>query len=134
MVTRSGSGRTCSTTSPPGISGRRRLVTLRSTLLRCAPHVPIGRPLAHRRHAICGRTTTGTASAADRAADCRARLEPWTEIDLYFGRNISGDGTVTEAEFCRFLSDVVTPRFPDGLSVLDVAGQFRNSKGKIARE
>ena len=78
--------------------------------------------------------TTGTASAADRAADCRAPLEPWTEIDLYFGRNISGDGTVTEAEFRRFLSEVVTPRFPDGLSVLDVAGQFRNSTGKIARE
>ena len=77
---------------------------------------------------------TGTASAADRAGDCRAPLEPWTEIDLYFGRNISGDGTVTEAEFRRFLSEVVTPRFPDGLSVLDVAGQFRNSQGKIVRE
>jgi hypothetical protein len=29
---------------------------------------------------------------------------------------------------------VVTPRFPDGLSVLDVTGQFRDSKGGIVRE
>jgi hypothetical protein len=28
----------------------------------------------------------------------------------------------------------VTPRFPDGLSVIDVAGQFRSSTGIIVRE
>ena len=29
---------------------------------------------------------------------------------------------------------MVTPRFPDGLSVLDVAGQFRSGTGAIVRE
>src|SRR4051794_38281474 len=76
---------------------------------------------------------TRLAAAAD-AAGCRAPLGPWTEIDLYLGRDIAGDGIVTEAEFRRFLSEVVTPRFPDGLSVLDVAGQFRDSQGRIVRE
>ncbi len=75
-----------------------------------------------------------TSAAETEAARCRAPLEPWTEIDLYFGRNIPGDGTVSEKQFQRFLSDVVTPRFPDGLSVLDVAGQFRGSSGAIVRE
>src|SRR4051812_1810449 len=56
MVMRSGSGRTRSTTSPPGISGRMCLVTLGSELLACSPHVPIGPPLAYRHHAIRGRT------------------------------------------------------------------------------
>jgi uncharacterized protein DUF3574 len=81
--------------------------------------------------AVLGGTRAG--SAAD-TAGCRAPLEAWTEIDLYLGRDIAGDGTVTEAEFRRFLSEVVTPRFPDGLSVLDVAGQFRDGKGRIVRE
>jgi hypothetical protein len=68
------------------------------------------------------------------AAECRAPLEPWTEIDLYFGRNISSGGIVSEKQFRQFLAEVVTPRFPDGLSVLDVAGQFRGSNGVIVRE
>jgi len=28
----------------------------------------------------------------------------------------------------------VTPRFPDGLSVVDVAGQYKGSSGAISRE
>src|SRR4051812_9645291 len=57
MVMRSGSGRTRSTASPPGISGRMCLVTLGSELLACSPHVPIGPLLAYRHHAIRGRTS-----------------------------------------------------------------------------
>src|SRR5215218_6572844 len=68
---------------------------------------------------------------ATSAAECRAPLEPWTEIDLYFGRNISSGGIVSEKQFRQFLAEVVTPRFPDGLSVLDVAGQFRGSNGVL---
>jgi hypothetical protein len=73
----------------------------------------------------------GTASAADPA--CRTLLERWTQIDLYFGRAIAGGGEVSERQFRAFLSGVVTPAFPDGLSVLDVAGQFRAGR-KIVRE
>jgi hypothetical protein len=41
---------------------------------------------------------------------------------------------VSERAFRRFLAEVVTPRFPDGLSVVDVAGQFRSGSGVIVRE
>jgi hypothetical protein len=66
-------------------------------------------------------------------APCQAPLEPWTEIDLYFGRNIAGIGEVTEQQFRDFVREVVTPRFPDGLTLLDALGQFRDGK-RIVRE
>ena len=41
---------------------------------------------------------------------------------------------MSEEAFRHFLAEVVTPLFPDGLSVVDVAGQFRDSEGAIVRE
>jgi hypothetical protein len=67
-------------------------------------------------------------------AVCTAPLKPALEIDLYFGRDKQGGGEVSEAEWAAFLTDTVTPRFPDGLSVLNVEGQARESSGRIVRE
>jgi hypothetical protein len=41
---------------------------------------------------------------------------------------------VTEAEWARFMAEIVTPAFPDGLTVLDGMGQWRNAAGQISRE
>jgi len=42
---------------------------------------------------------------------------------------------VSEAEWAQFMVEIVTPRFPDGLSVLNVEGQAREpSGGRIVRE
>jgi len=70
---------------------------------------------------------------------CTAPLKPALEVDLYFGRDKKGGGEVSEAEWAAFLSDTVTPRFPDGLSVLNVEGQAREPQsgsqpGRIVRE
>lgn len=54
--------------------------------------------------------------------------------DLYFGRNIGTTGQVSERQFQRFLKDVVTPRFPDGLTVYDANGQFLDSDRDLIRE
>jgi hypothetical protein len=67
-------------------------------------------------------------------AVCTAPLKPAREIDLYFGRDKQGGGEVSEAEWAAFLTDTVTPRFPDGLSVLNVEGQTREPSGRIVRE
>jgi hypothetical protein len=67
-------------------------------------------------------------------AVCTAPLKPALEIDLYFGRDKQGGGEVSEAEWAAFLTDTVTPRFPDGLSVLNVEGQTREPSGRIVRE
>lgn len=72
----------------------------------------------------------GGTGAADR---CRPPLEPWDQVELYLGRGLGGDAVVSEEAFQDFLAEVVTPRFPEGLSVVDVAGQFRVDE-EIVRE
>jgi hypothetical protein len=54
--------------------------------------------------------------------------------DLFFGRNIAGGGEVTQQQFQDFVDDVVTPRFPAGLTEFDANGQFQNSTGAIVDE
>jgi hypothetical protein len=53
---------------------------------------------------------------------------------LYFGRNIPGGGVVTDAEWEAFLSDIVTPRFPAGLTVVRARGQWRDASSVIHKE
>ena len=47
--------------------------------------------------------------------------------DLFFGRNIPGGGQVSEKQFAEFVDSTITPRFPDGLTIFDADGQFRQS-------
>lgn len=54
-------------------------------------------------------------------------FEPWVQSELYFG-------AVSDEEWDRFLDEEVTPRFPDGLTVLTGYGQWRNSAGEITQE
>lgn len=58
----------------------------------------------------------------------------WARTELYFGRAKPDGSTVTDDEFRAFLDDIITPRFPNGLTVLSGAGQFRGSSGMITRE
>jgi hypothetical protein len=60
--------------------------------------------------------------------------QAFARTELFFGLN-KPDGTeVTEAEFQRFVSREVTPRFPDGLTLLSGRGQFRGESGVIVKE
>jgi hypothetical protein len=67
-------------------------------------------------------------------AVCAAPLKPAVAIDLYFGRDKPSGGEVTDAEWGAFVTEVVTSRFPDGLSVFDSSGQYREPTGRIVRE
>lgn len=58
----------------------------------------------------------------------------WVRSEVFFGLTIPGGGSISEGDWERFLNDDVTPLFPDGLSVLDSAGQWRNAQGCIDRE
>jgi hypothetical protein len=54
---------------------------------------------------------------------------------LYFGRAITGGGAVTNQAWQAFLRDTVTPDFPDGFTVYEGTGQWRDPATKaIARE
>jgi hypothetical protein len=63
-----------------------------------------------------------------------AGLQASVSDRLFFGRSIPGGGTVSDAEWSAFLREVVTPRFPDGLTVLRAEGQWRDSANAIVRE
>lgn len=52
---------------------------------------------------------------------------------LYLGTT-KPNGLVSPSEWQRFLKDSVTPRFPQGLSVWQAAGQWRNKAGVIVSE
>jgi Protein of unknown function (DUF3574) len=55
--------------------------------------------------------------------------------DMWFGRKIGDRIAVTEQKWSRFVDREITPRFPDGLSVVDARGQWRDSKrNRIVRE
>lgn len=59
------------------------------------------------------------------AQSCRLPQKPMVEAQLMFGRNIGGKLGVTDARWARFLEGEIVPRFPNGLTVLDAAGQWR---------
>ena len=65
---------------------------------------------------------------------CPAGTERFTEYRLFFGRSQGNVEVVSDAAWQAFLADEITPRFPDGLTVLDAAGQWRDGRGTIVRE
>ena len=74
------------------------------------------------------------AEAAAAAPRCPAGLRPATTAEVFFGQDIAGGGEVSDADWRGFLSAEVSPRFPDGLTVADVYGQWRGPKGSFVRE
>jgi hypothetical protein len=73
--------------------------------------------------------------ASTQGVACNAPQRPMQQIELMFGRSIAGHLRVGEAAWSRFLAREITPRFPDGLTVLDAAGQWRDPVGgRLVRE
>jgi hypothetical protein len=62
------------------------------------------------------------------------KSEIFARTELVFGLSRSGGPDITEQEFQDFIDSKVTPRFPDGLTVLSGNGQFRDSSGAIIEE
>ena len=60
-----------------------------------------------------------------------AKGEFWNETQLYCGTSQPGGGAVNRADFDGFIDTHVTPRFPDGLTLLAGDGQFNGEKGLI---
>jgi len=57
----------------------------------------------------------------------------WVDTKLYFGLGLADhpDQGVSEARWREFLDREVSPRFPDGLSVLDVYGQWQGKSQSV---
>ena len=54
--------------------------------------------------------------------------------ELYLGLSIPSGGSVSEAQWEDFLTGIVTPRFPEGFTVIEARGQFRQRDGEVAKE
>lgn len=70
--------------------------------------------------------TPGSSSIASDPAHPRETRD-WVDTKLYFGLAQEGDTrrASSDAEWQDFLDHEVTPRFPAGLSVIDVNGQWQ---------
>ena len=78
-------------------------------------------------------TPVSVSAEADTLA-CPVGTELFTEYRLFFGRSRGGIEVVSDAAWRTFLAMEVTPRFPDGLTVLDARGQWRDGISPMVRE
>lgn len=67
-------------------------------------------------------------SVAAEGATCAQSLAPRVVVQLLFGRGMSHGGSVTGRQWRSFVADELTPRFPDGLTMLDANGRWRDPK------
>ncbi|NVM88139.1 hypothetical protein FHT32_001778 [Variovorax sp. SG517] len=83
--------------------------------------------------ALAGCGTLPPPASGDARA-CGSGFESFERDTLYFGRAIPSGGQVSDAEWTAFLDTTVTPAFPQGLTVIDAAGQWRSVSGEVVRE
>jgi Protein of unknown function (DUF3574) len=75
------------------------------------------------------------AVAATDSIPCDASLQTKQVAQLLFGRNVEDRIRVSEADWSDFVAREVTPRFPDGFTIVDAAGQWRDARrGSILHE
>jgi hypothetical protein len=68
------------------------------------------------------------------ASACSEGLKPANTAQLFFGRSMGDAGEVSDADWRAFVDAEVSPRFPDGLSISDVYGQWKSPAGDFVRE
>lgn len=74
-----------------------------------------------------------SATRSERVEKCVPEGNAVTRTTMYFGLS-KPSGKVSEREWQAFLNDQVTTRFPQGLTVWEADGQWRQSDGTISRE
>jgi hypothetical protein len=92
------------------------------------------RPIPRLRPLLFAFVLAGCAPSVRPATPAPAGMDAWVADRLFFGRAIPGGGTVSDEEWAAFLAEVVTPRFPGGLTVWRAEGQWRDAQGGIVRE
>lgn len=64
---------------------------------------------------------------------CPAGTESRQRVELYFGRD-SPNGSVSDEDWQGYLDEVLTPAFPQGLTVLRAKGQWVGGGGERVSE
>ena len=79
-------------------------------------------------------TCSRPAAAAPAVASCALGDTALVRDVLYFGRNTRGGAELSDSAWQQFVDEVLTPRFPAGLTIWDAAGQWRGASGLVERE
>ena len=78
---------------------------------------------------------TFEAGAQTAEPPCHGNQQVRKVAELLFGRDIDRHLGVSDSEWSRFVAGELTPRFPDGLTISDTLGQWRDREtGRIVRE
>lgn len=82
---------------------------------------------------LCASATLLVGCAAVMQPACSPGQQRQVNDLLYFG-TAKPSGVVSRAEWSAFLDRSVTPRFPQGSSVWQAAGQWQSADGSLVRE
>jgi Protein of unknown function (DUF3574) len=74
------------------------------------------------------------ARSAFQRVGCTGSSRAMGRLELLFGMSHANGAAISEDDWTAFLDAEVTPRFPDGLTVLQGRGQWRSSNGQLIRE
>lgn len=74
------------------------------------------------------------ASAASANPSAPAAASRWVKTELYCGGRLANGSLISPEAWQAFLAEVITPAFPDGLTVLQARGQMKDSSGTIRRQ
>jgi len=58
----------------------------------------------------------------------------WLKTELYFGLSRISQPNITEAQWQAFVDQEITPRFPQGFTVISARGQWQNIQKTIIQE
>jgi hypothetical protein len=108
---------------------------------RFRPESPKLRPAPIRIAFVCSLSLTLLTAAATNATAqalaivCHGAQRPGQIAELLFGRDIGNHVGVSEAAWMRFVAREITPRFPDGLTITNAIGQWRDpASARVVRE
>jgi hypothetical protein len=82
-------------------------------------------------------TPSASAIAVGQSYPCKQRgfiATPFVRTELFFGARKQDGSEISEAEWDVFLENMITPEFPNGLTVLTGTGRFRGREGVAVEE
>lgn len=74
---------------------------------------------------------SGAQAGADARAACPSGSEAMIRTELIFGMQRSGMPPVSRAAWQRFVARAISPRFPEGFTVIDAQGGWRGRRGLV---
>ena len=74
----------------------------------------------------CAACMVSIGGASAQILSCSTPQKPMLDVELLLGR-----GKASDARWRQFLAREVTPRFPDGLTVYETTGQWRDPARKV---